>query len=69
MASILLSVFVWMIHWGVVLPVAMMIATPYLAVASMTSDDGWRSGMHKGYRAIFRSFSDFWHSGGCGFGP
>ena len=68
MAEVLLSCFVWMIHWGVVLPLALIAATPYLAVASAFREGSWRAGMREGYRRVVRSFADFWNSGGWGFG-
>lgn len=69
LASLFLTIVFWSIHWLIVLPISLIIATPYVLVVSLKHPRGYRSAVFKQYRKIFNSFVKFWSEGGFGFTP
>ncbi len=69
MAEFLLSMVFWIIHWVIVLPVALVVATPYVLVAAMFRAKPYGSAVRDEYRRICRSFAEFWEKMGYGFTP
>jgi len=69
MAGLFVMVVFWGIHWAIILPVALIVASPYILLASIFRSPPYRSAVCGCYRRIFVSFARFWNEGGWGFTP
>lgn len=69
MASILLTPVFWAIHWGIVLPAALIISTPYILVASLFRPSAYPGRVYSYYKSICQSFAKFWSDVGWEFAP
>ena len=69
MARILLAPVFWLIHWLVVLPVALIVATPFVLVAAAFDSSRYDRAVFARYRGICLSFAEFWDKIGVKFTP
>jgi len=67
--GLFLMLAVWIIHWAVILPTALLAATPYVLIASAFHSPSYLGAVFSYYRRICTSFSRFWNEGGYGFTP
>ncbi len=64
MASLFIAFVFWVIYWLVILPTALILATPYVLVAAFLSPSPYRAALTNYYRQIFLSFAKFWEEMG-----
>ncbi len=69
MASLFITLVFWGIHWLVVLPTALILATPYVLVAALFRPSPYRSTLADYYGRICLSFAKFWEEMGHEFTP
>ncbi len=60
MARLFLAIVFVAIHWLVVLPVALIVATPYFLVASIFSSLPYGRALIDYYKRLYSSFVRFW---------
>jgi hypothetical protein len=66
--NIFLVPIVWLFHWAVILPVALVMATPFVIARRIYRQNlSWPT-LRDDYWGIVRSFAEFWNQGGHGFG-
>ena len=63
------SVFFWFVAWVVVLPLWMIIATPYVLVSAAFDSSRYDRAVVDRYRGICLSFAEFWCKIGVHFTP
>jgi Ni,Fe-hydrogenase I cytochrome b subunit len=66
--NIFLTLMVWLFHWTVILPVALLMATPFVIARRIYLRNTSWGGVRDDYLRIVRSFADYWNQGGHGFG-
>jgi len=68
-AGVFLTLVFCVIHWAVVLPAALVVASPYILVASFFRSSPYRIAVYSYYKRICISFARFWNEGGWGLAP
>ena len=66
--NIFLTVMAWLFHWTIILPAALLMATPFVIARRIYLWNLTWPALRDGYLAIVRSFAQFWNQGGHGFG-
>ncbi len=69
MHEIFLQLVFWTLHWVVGLPVALIVATPYVLIAGCFDRPGYARAVGRRYAKICAGFAKFWNEGGWGFTP
>ena len=69
MANVFVAIVFWIIHWTVILPAALVVATPYILIASLFRSAPYPSAVGCYYGDIYASFAKFWREIGLHFTP
>lgn len=69
MHSVFITIVFWIVHWAIVLPVVMIVVTPYILITSLFRKSRYDQAVISSYKSVFFSFAKFWYDGGFGFTP
>jgi hypothetical protein len=69
MAGCFPTILFWLIHWLIVLPVILLVTTPFVLVAAMFDSLRYDRAVFGRYRSICLSFAEFWDQIGHHFTP
>jgi hypothetical protein len=58
----------WLFHWAVILPIALLMATPFVVARRIYLRSLSWPYLRDDYLGVKRSFANYWNQGGHGFG-